>query len=332
MTNSANETLTLRSLTPTKHARIYDLVQQAGIETSSWATKKDGKRVREPQTNQAYIFNWAFGGNGQPIALCVWHEHLEISDGCIIYKGNLDEFARSLERKRDERFASRKEKQSAQIRANRAWHFGTLVQEAKYKKLPVRLILLRQESGSVDSSEDRGEKADFRLLDTADWFVHERAPDGAFRIVRGLPPSAEPEDLARPPEEAPRYADQFSIPEAPAKVDAKGSAYPRSPEIRAKVLARAQGACEHCGTTGFRMANGSIYLETHHVFPLGENGPDVEWNVLAICPNDHRRAHYAQERDQMRAEMVEKLIELEPLANDALRSLAASSPEIVEGA
>lgn len=321
MTDSLNELL--RSLTPTKHARIYDLVQQAGIDTSPWKVTKKGEAVKEPQTNQAYISNWAFGGNGQPIALCVWHEHLEISDGCIIYKGNLDEFARILERTQHDRFANRKEKQSAQIRADRAWHFGKLVQEAKHNKLPVKLILLRQKSGSVDGSEDRVTKADFRLLDTADWFVHERASNGSFLIVRGIQPSKESAEPAQPPEDTPCYTDQFSIPVPPEKIDSKGSAYPRSPEVRAKVLARARGTCECCGSTGFKMGNGSIYLETHHVFPLGECGPDIEWNVLAICPNDHRRAHYAEDRDQIRAKMVEKLTQLEPLARDALSALSA---------
>jgi len=316
----------LRSLAPTKHARIYDLVQQAGIDTSPWAKKKNGETVKEPQTNQAYISNWAFGGNGQPIVLCVWHEHLEAHDGCIVYKGNLDEFARNLERTRHNRFASREEKQSAQIRADRAWRFGALVQQAKYGKLPVKLILLCQKSGSVDSSEDRVAKADFRLLDSADWYVHEYASDGAFRIIRCVRPSVGSDEPTRPLEDATYYADQFSIPDAPDKVDTKGCAYPRSPEIRAKVLARAQGVCEYCGSKGFKMGNGSIYLETHHVFPLGERGPDIEWNVLAICPNDHRRAHHAEERDQLRVEMVEKLIQLEPLAKDALSALSASSP------
>jgi 5-methylcytosine-specific restriction endonuclease McrA len=49
----------------------------------------------------------------------------------------------------------------------------------------------------------------------------------------------------------------------------------------------------------FDIATGSIYLETHHVVPLAENGPDHTSNVVAICPKDHRRAHYAAERDEI---------------------------------
>jgi 5-methylcytosine-specific restriction protein A len=31
------------------------------------------------------------------------------------------------------------------------------------------------------------------------------------------------------------------------------------------------------------------YLETHHVISLSEQGPGKVTNVIALCPNDHRR-------------------------------------------
>lgn len=62
---------------------------------------------------------------------------------------------------------------------------------------------------------------------------------------------------------------------------------------------RAGGLCELCNEPGFVTAAGSIYLETHHVVPLANNGLDHPSNAAAICPQDHRRAHYAAERDEI---------------------------------
>ena len=69
------------------------------------------------------------------------------------------------------------------------------------------------------------------------------------------------------------------------------------------------------------MGAGGIYLETHHVFPLSLSGPDIEWNVVAICPNDHRRAHFASDKNEIRARLVEHLVSSYPAAKAALQSL-----------
>ncbi|MBC7620936.1 MAG: HNH endonuclease, partial [Candidatus Saccharibacteria bacterium] len=70
-----------------------------------------------------------------------------------------------------------------------------------------------------------------------------------------------------------------------------------SAAVREAVLIRAGGLCELCNEPGFVTAAGSVYLETHHVVPLADNGLDDASNVVAICPKDHRRAHYAADRD-----------------------------------
>jgi hypothetical protein len=46
--------------------------------------------------------------------------------------------------------------------------------------------------------------------------------------------------------------------------------------------------CQICGTT-LSLADGSSYGEAHHIKPLGRphNGPDVEGNILVLCPNHH---------------------------------------------
>ncbi|BBF70271.1 HNH endonuclease [Sphingomonas bisphenolicum] len=68
--------------------------------------------------------------------------------------------------------------------------------------------------------------------------------------------------------------------------------YVRDPKVRAAVLRRADGVCEACGQPGFLKPDGSRYLEGHHVIKLSEQGPDQPHNVIALCANDHRRAHF----------------------------------------
>ena len=104
-----------------------------------------------------------------------------------------------------------------------------------------------------------------------------------------------------PPQEPTRseFVDQFSEPEAAAQRQATVLIRDRSAVVREAVLRRAKGNCELCGERDFVTASGSIYLETHHVILLADDGPDHETNVVAICPQDHRRAHFAAERDEI---------------------------------
>jgi HNH endonuclease len=53
-----------------------------------------------------------------------------------------------------------------------------------------------------------------------------------------------------------------------------------------------------CGKPGFATPDGNMFLETHHMVPLGEDGTDAEDNIAAICPTHHREAHYGARRDE----------------------------------
>lgn len=75
-----------------------------------------------------------------------------------------------------------------------------------------------------------------------------------------------------------------------------GRAYKRDRKVRKIVLARAKGRCECCGEVGFETDDGSRYLECHHIIELSARGPDSVNNVVAVCSNCHRKAHYAKDR------------------------------------
>ncbi len=83
--------------------------------------------------------------------------------------------------------------------------------------------------------------------------------------------------------------------------------YVRDPKVRDLVLTRAGGICESCKEPGFLKRDGTLYLETHHVISLSEQGPDKMHNVIALCANDHRRAHFGKDWAELQDDFLEIL-------------------------
>lgn len=85
----------------------------------------------------------------------------------------------------------------------------------------------------------------------------------------------------------------------------------RSRAIKLYALGRARGVCEGCGSDApFVNALRQPYLEVHHTTRLSDYGPDHPNAVAALCPNCHRRAHYAGDyvvfNDSLRQKIVVK--------------------------
>lgn len=78
------------------------------------------------------------------------------------------------------------------------------------------------------------------------------------------------------------------------------SGYPRDPAVRAAVRARANGRCERVGCAEHRNYPG--FLDVHHI--LGIEVSDRVWTCVALCPNCHREAHFAPERDSINATLA----------------------------
>jgi hypothetical protein len=51
--------------------------------------------------------------------------------------------------------------------------------------------------------------------------------------------------------------------------------------------------CQICGLS-IMLGDGSLYIEAHHIKPLGKphNGPDIEGNIICLCPNHHVQLDY----------------------------------------
>ncbi|CAK2429260.1 HNH endonuclease [Vibrio crassostreae] len=80
----------------------------------------------------------------------------------------------------------------------------------------------------------------------------------------------------------------------PKTKEVKTTVYVRNPDVVAEALVRANGTCESCYKPApfIRKTDNTPYLEVHHKLPLAQCGPDTVDNVLALCPNCHRQAHF----------------------------------------
>jgi 5-methylcytosine-specific restriction protein A len=87
--------------------------------------------------------------------------------------------------------------------------------------------------------------------------------------------------------------------------------YARDPKIRATVMRRANGKCELCGELGFKQPDGKHYLECHHIIALANEGSDRLTNVIALCPNHHREAHFGKRSEELEKEMILRLFTIE---------------------
>jgi 5-methylcytosine-specific restriction enzyme A len=93
----------------------------------------------------------------------------------------------------------------------------------------------------------------------------------------------------------------------PDRASAIRSTFIRDPQVRAYVLGIAAGQCEYCKEYGFLMPNGRHYLEAHHVISLAEDGRDTVDNVIALCANHHREAHFGASAEQLEIEFITRI-------------------------
>ncbi|MFG1245745.1 HNH endonuclease [Xanthobacter flavus] len=89
--------------------------------------------------------------------------------------------------------------------------------------------------------------------------------------------------------------------------------YARSRAVHAYVLRRADGRCEGCGSPApFLRADGSPYLEPHHIRRVSDGGPDDIRFVIALCPNCHRRVHAGADGQDFNASLLQGMEKIEP--------------------
>lgn len=313
----------LASRRPTKRNAVIDLVRKAGVSTERWSIRRDGTLVASPRSNPNYCYNWAFGGKDEPALACLWHESLTVDAGRIKFSGNLRQAAARLEAIAQTAGEDSSVRKRAREQAGRAKQLDALIQACADREKPLRVIV---NEGQMRSEENLGKESSVvkvRYLDPQSWSVEfYDAGIGDFVVVRqDRQVVARQVEIREVPQESEQgggvgdpipgaqasraFVDQHSAPgsDQATRVPLSGEAYIRDRKVRDACLYRAAGHCEFCNAPGFRTADGRTYLETHHVVPLAEGGADREWNVVALCPNDHREAHYGERSRQIRTEM-----------------------------
>lgn len=86
----------------------------------------------------------------------------------------------------------------------------------------------------------------------------------------------------------------------------------RANAVRQYALQRARGRCESCKEDAPFESKDGPYLEVHHIDRLCDGGPDHPEHVIALCPNCHRRAHYAKDFASFNESLRAKVQQAQP--------------------
>lgn len=325
----------IERLRPSQKDLVRHVVNQAHISTDNWRANDD----------PAFRSEWCFGDAPGPAVLMIDHVDLRAHEGTQpCFRLNMREDGRRIQQEAE---AAGLSVSSVKPQLRRGQNFDNLLRRSCDKGSPLQVALV---AGSMKKTgPDKRDRygVDLRQLDTHIWrVVHYDVDTGNHLLVRTdelatpetvrgrgtlaapvAPPAAPaapvkaapPVPVEPPAPVAPVFVDQFSLPDAARREEVTISRVRRDPAVRQKVLKRAGGLCELCGKPGFRTLVGSLYLETHHVVPLEEDGADAKWNVAAICAGEHREAHHGEQRDDIRQRLLDFLIGCYPDKADIIR-------------
>jgi len=267
-------------LKPNTKSNIMDLVARAGIDVLDWPNYKHG--ATNPGANPKYCYEWALKQPGEVVVCNLWFENMKDVDGHVEQHLVLADTPTKSE--------------TDPTRRARRGRMSELLAEAATEGLPVRVIVL--DGNTRAASADGKTHVKFRKLDPETWSVTYADRTAAKYVLRRVLVPA-------------KFVDQFDL-----KVPADGpltnslsvvTTRARSREVRKFALMRASGRCEYCGSPGFALADGRIYLETHHVVQLSLGGQDNVSNVVALCANHHREAHHGKDADLIKSNLQRKL-------------------------
>jgi len=106
--------------------------------------------------------------------------------------------------------------------------------------------------------------------------------------------------------------DEEPVLKKPKKFESSSTNYERSTFIKEYALRKANGYCQLClKISPFKNKYGQYFLEVHHIVWLSKGGDDTKNNVVALCPNCHRKMHVINsqaERDLLKSRAInEKL-------------------------
>lgn len=172
----------LEQLRPIAKPRVMDLVEEAGLDVTSWAFRANGTPVAVPAANPAHCYEWCYCDD-QHVVINLWFDTMCLEDSHVVERVNMRSFRRRIERAKHLDAGTR----TANVR--RAMAVDSAFLRAFRDKVPVRVIVCDGERRDPDDVANRlPSKVERRLLDPSPWRV--TAYDyssGDTVIVRGLP-------------------------------------------------------------------------------------------------------------------------------------------------
>lgn len=332
------------ALRPTRLERIYDVVAAAGIDVSAWHQGKG-----DYATNPNFCYRWAFEGETTALLCLWLHAIEWVDGAWVCRgnaraeqlereAAGADHWDQAV-RNRTKRWAKSAYQMDETIKQafrnkltvrvcivdtrSRAGELET--SSADYRALDPMPWQLTYDMMTGEYSVRRDSEPlhavtgeEFDATDESLAPEEHEAPEAPTAVISGdVGVDLPHESITAPalPEITPTsygvgVVDQFVVDEVHRDpVAVERFERERSAVVRQLVMARSQGRCEWCGQPGFIKHDGQVYLESHHVVPLHQDGDDTVENVIALCPNDHRMAHYGEHRDTLAIEMLLRIEE-----------------------
>jgi len=273
----------LAEIKPKEKPNLIDLVRAAGVDVSDWANCNTAA-ARNPK----YCYEWSFEGK-KVVVFNLWHDHMKPRrDGNIFIEMNPKKLATQL----------------TGIESVRASKTDKAIRKAINENLPIRVIILEGKRREITNLSAKASRVFKRQLDPVPWSVTSYDQEsGHCELSRGLHPligatavtsESAIDDLSDVPE-----GSQF-----PDRAKVISHLVKRNNRVRAYALRRAKGKCEYCNVQGFPTPNGKFYIEAHHIIALCDSGYDTVDNVIALCPQHHRQAHYGVDAESLEAKFI----------------------------
>lgn len=178
----------LRLLKPTRAQRIFDLVEQAGVDMKFWLVSARTQKEIDASDNIYQNTQWSYGGGKDPIVACIWWEDLICRGQDVVHRASSKADIQTWTKLADE-IRARGEKENRLTRKQiKAQALDRLLSEAYLRRKPVRVVLLDGDRPPIEDAARESAVASRRELDEKEWWVHEHDPrTGNYLLVRDVP-------------------------------------------------------------------------------------------------------------------------------------------------
>ena len=185
----------LDSLRPTTRRRIYECAVDLALDLNPWHFDKDGNSI-DPSDGTHQNSLWVYGGGDRPYAACLWWAELELRNGEIVREANFRVLIKHWEARKIDQRHDPSVARHLSPKIGKARRLDKAVSESRRTGSPMNVILLDGNLADAKQAEYDSSSASFRMVDSAQWYVHHYDLNtGDFQLVRDVPalPPATPD-------------------------------------------------------------------------------------------------------------------------------------------